>query len=363
MDAGRSHGLGRALWPQHTPQTSSSHSHPSSNINTWHNHVPTQQQQPPSAQYPGGGFDYRRPMSYSGRSNSQVIDLTGDVEPRASGPSTPQPAPFGSSRASRPPRYDREIIDLSADTPQTFHTQPAQGSSPEVQFVLSRTLPPAQRPQQDSQPPVELGWRDDGFEIVQIINRGAANRDAEQSAEAQRRRTEVAALIPQILRRENDARARNGHHPARRLSRRLEEGLEFFDLATTGFTQPTLDFTATAFALHEEVPGLALPAYRAPSEAPKGFTRSPAETDTLICPNCSEELCAGESDVKQQVWIIKACGHVSLIDLLRYHDYHPRTTLICYHRFTAASARKDERKQDARAKSRPTSPSPSRRVW
>ena len=53
-----------------------------------------------------------------------------------------------------------------------------------------------------------------------------------------------------------------------------------------------------------------------PCAAPEGFTRSPAEGDDLICPNCEEELCKGDSDLKKQVWIAKACGHVSCIQIL-----------------------------------------------
>jgi hypothetical protein len=52
-----------------------------------------------------------------------------------------------------------------------------------------------------------------------------------------------------------------------------------------------------------------------PSAAPEGFTRSPAEGDELVCPNCEEELCIGNSDLKKQVWIVKACGHVSSLRL------------------------------------------------
>lgn len=46
------------------------------------------------------------------------------------------------------------------------------------------------------------------------------------------------------------------------------------------------------------------------SPAPQGFTRSPQEGDDLICPNCENELCQGESDLAKQVWIVKGCGHV-----------------------------------------------------
>lgn len=49
--------------------------------------------------------------------------------------------------------------------------------------------------------------------------------------------------------------------------------------------------------------------YKAPSPAPEGFTRTLAEDDMAICPNCNDELGAGEGS-KQQIWIAKPCGHV-----------------------------------------------------
>ncbi|KAL2357573.1 hypothetical protein BJ546DRAFT_314700 [Cryomyces antarcticus] len=52
------------------------------------------------------------------------------------------------------------------------------------------------------------------------------------------------------------------------------------------------------------------PKYSPPPPAPEGFTRSPQEDDVLVCPNCGDELCTGESDIKRQAWLLKGCGHV-----------------------------------------------------
>jgi hypothetical protein len=56
------------------------------------------------------------------------------------------------------------------------------------------------------------------------------------------------------------------------------------------------------------------PTYNAPPPASDGFTRSPEEEGALVCPNCEEELCVGEDEVKRQVWIVKLCGHVRLLE-------------------------------------------------
>jgi hypothetical protein len=49
--------------------------------------------------------------------------------------------------------------------------------------------------------------------------------------------------------------------------------------------------------------------YNAPSAARKGYTRSPADTMTLICPECSGELGKSVDALQKEVWVAK-CGHV-----------------------------------------------------
>lgn len=51
--------------------------------------------------------------------------------------------------------------------------------------------------------------------------------------------------------------------------------------------------------------------YKAPPPAQEGFTRSPKESDILVCANCSSELGVGEDGpAANEVWAAK-CGHVS----------------------------------------------------
>jgi hypothetical protein len=99
-------------------------------------------------------------------------------------------------------------------------------------------------------------------------------------------------------------------HAAAHLSRPEIDRLYIGD--TTGTMDLTIDLgiddwvTATA-------PETARPRshYKAPSPAPEGFTRSIQEDDIAICPNCNEELGTGD-DIKQQIWVAKQCGHVSI---------------------------------------------------
>ena len=56
------------------------------------------------------------------------------------------------------------------------------------------------------------------------------------------------------------------------------------------------------------------------------FTRSPGEDDKLVCPRCEDELCKGESEIKQQAWVVKACGHVSCHVYIRTDDANVRAS-------------------------------------
>jgi hypothetical protein len=32
----------------------------------------------------------------------------------------------------------------------------------------------------------------------------------------------------------------------------------------------------------------------------------------VVCPNCGDELAVGKDEIKQQIWVVKSCGHVSV---------------------------------------------------
>jgi ribosomal protein L37AE/L43A len=53
----------------------------------------------------------------------------------------------------------------------------------------------------------------------------------------------------------------------------------------------------------------ASPKYSPPPSPEAGFSRNPTEDDIVVCPNCGDELAVSEDEVKQQVWVIKSCGH------------------------------------------------------
>jgi hypothetical protein len=91
-----------------------------------------------------------------------------------------------------------------------------------------------------------------------------------------------------------------------------------FPAGTTvdGFALPDMDYATAAFDLgfgdpFDRQSSTSPNGYQAPAKAADGFTRSPEENDVLICPKCGDELCEGDSDIKKQVWAVRACGHVS----------------------------------------------------
>ncbi|KAF2733620.1 hypothetical protein EJ04DRAFT_513121 [Polyplosphaeria fusca] len=255
------------------------------------------------ARYPGDGLDFRRPVSSMGYlgNDPNFIDLTAEDE--AAGPSIPSSHP----RSQRPPRFARDIIDVSnvidldgnERRPASRTPAAAPPESPEIQFVSSRLTGAS------STNPIELA--DDELEIVGV----------QQVPENQRRRLPgtihewMGAMgpgFPHLRAQIQRATHRAAHlpNPAHRNGGGSRQGHVHINFVT-----PDMDFGMVGFDVGIAGPPTppAPPTYDAPSKAPAGFTRSPQENDVLICPNCEDELCTGDSDQKKQVWVVKQCGH------------------------------------------------------
>ncbi|KAF2011416.1 hypothetical protein BU24DRAFT_466128 [Aaosphaeria arxii CBS 175.79] len=246
--------------------------------------------------YPGDGFDFRRPapLQHTASPQPDFIDLTSD-EPGPSARNGHQEVPV-----QRPPRFSREIIHI--DEEDARPPAPTFGS-PEIEFLSSRRISPVLR-----QPSP-----DDDVEIT-----GSAPVPAERRVMQARQHLDVMVGVFQgLLQNEqfsqrsfahlrahlrNAGRQQPVHPPRRRVGARIH----------VGFVPPMMNFDEVGFdlGLGGNAPTPTPPTYDAPPPAPEGFTRTVAEEDTLVCPNCEDELCMGESDLKKQVWINKACGHV-----------------------------------------------------
>ena len=84
-----------------------------------------------------------------------------------------------------------------------------------------------------------------------------------------------------------------------------------------GFQMPHLDYSAQAPGIFREntppadAAALRNADYKKPPPAKSGFTRSPKDTDFLVCANCDQELGIETTDDSKvgEVWTGK-CGHV-----------------------------------------------------
>lgn len=235
-----------------------------------------------------------------------VIDLTEDRSSPAEAQSFPPGYSIYEARipAQRPPRFDREIISIDD---QDDDVVGVRASSPEIQFLTSRPLSRSLS----------------ATRHVRHTRHPAARRQLVgiQAARPPVRRPQVALHITGA-----PTEAGGNQNPGwpfqplatrvntNHITRPHEEVL--WDDVSVGdhFAMPAhLDYFAPAFNLeHPSRPQRQprLPTYNPPPPAKEGFTRSPKEEDVLVCPNCDDELGLGDDEVKRQVWVVKACGHV-----------------------------------------------------
>ncbi|KAF1921637.1 hypothetical protein BDU57DRAFT_467321 [Ampelomyces quisqualis] len=307
--------------------------------------------------YAGDGLDFRRPARPAreqeatsvdlseedevddemhidlGRTND-VIDLTAD-DPGygASRVSNSGQAGIASEdgdarRANRrqvngPRRLPRGmdiIIDLDNGDEEWRMGTPATvtPNSPDIEFISAREIdPPGQGHQR------ALGLSNSDGDEVEFVR---ANRLPD--AEVERRRDQEMDRVLNLIGDMNGgfthlrAQVQRFHAQIDRTAAGFRRapvvpprGARLRQQVQAGFEGPgMLDFDLVGFDMgmgptRPPAPPPA-PAYRAPPPAPDGLTRSPEEEGPLICPNCEEELCVGEDEVKRQVWIVKLCGHV-----------------------------------------------------
>jgi hypothetical protein len=282
-------------------------------------HLPRLANMPPThpRRYPGDGFDYRRPMSLSaGESQAAVIDLTADdAGPSVSSSSRPS-VPRG-QRPQRPPRFANaifanEIIDIEAEDVRRSAAPP---DSPELEFISSRRIDPSRR-----DPPPPRPREEDDLEII-----GSNTVPREQRQHRWVGPGGLGAMLMAIQREDDLPPGRGFDHLRQRIQRAANNMRPPVipprgggrgggrGRIHVGFVAPNMDFEMVAFDMGlGGGPAPPPPTYDAPEPVPEGFTRSPQENEVYACPNCGDELCAGESDAKRQVWIVKGCGHVRL---------------------------------------------------
>lgn len=246
-----------------------------------------------------------------------VIDLTEDSSPvNHRVHLDPDVRAVSSTRATRPPRFPRDIIDLE-EQENTSSTAAVRGGSPEIEFVSSRPLPPTIRnrspsigrqhgrrnadPGQNLRPPESNHSRPTGawWELRNQVSR------VQQSLQHPPRMHHLNAL----LRRDMPTQT-----PPRNQFSDTESDTIFVNTGHDTILPGQLDFSTQGFLMGDVPrPPPPPPTYDAPSPPRPDFTRSPREDDVVVCPNCEEELGIGEDESKRQVWVIKSCGHVCAI--------------------------------------------------
>jgi hypothetical protein len=283
-------------------------------------HLPRPENMP--RRYPGDGLDYRRPAQ-----SANIIDLTHEEAGPSAAPSDQQQ---NRPRPNRPPRFERDILDvIDVDAEDTQEATNLGPTSPEIEFVGSRRIEPARGMEGRSpggssldedgvefvraNPLPEHVRRQNGIEFVNRMLQTAAGHHLQAQIDRQYRITSTAERQRQATIDNVTARMHNGHRAPQPPPRRRTN-------IHVGFIRPNNNYGMVGFDMgfgssEPDEPVQRPPTYTAPPPAPEGFTRSPQENDALICPNCGEELCTGDSDLKKQVWMVKGCGHVRSLSL------------------------------------------------
>jgi hypothetical protein len=184
---------------------------------------------------------------------------------------------FGSEELFRgePNEYDSETVASAASVPPM--------ASPEVQFLEERRVPQPQRPQ-----PAAAGHTT--FALPLDLLRGTAL---------------MFGNMQNAVRDYNEG-----------FLDRLDGVPRRHQTTEGGTLNITMDYARPGFAMFDpfdrgsETPQVVQEPYKAPPVAKEGFTRTYKEEDVILCPMCGDELAIGKGDVKQQVWVVKACGHV-----------------------------------------------------
>ena len=250
------------------------------------------------------GFDLRRPIMSQPRRD--VIDLTEDTssppEAHTIPPSSTHTEP--SSAANRPPRFDRNIINIDE---QENASADLREESPEIQFLTSR---PRSRSLSATR---RLARRRPAF-AASTRSPGRRPQIPAHVTPGERGPHQVAGWADTL---HNIQFPRPYHSHFGRphgdelvgIEGSFTVGRGIFQVPDNlNFLQAGFDYEQPSRPQQQQQPRL--PTYDPPLPVQRGFTRSPNEDDVLVCPQCDDELGVGDNEVKKQVWVVKACGHV-----------------------------------------------------
>ncbi|KAJ9644940.1 hypothetical protein H2204_001402 [Knufia peltigerae] len=255
-----------------------------------------------------------------------TIDLTGD-DSDVTTISDPSPRPptrrsarslsNGDDRTPRAPPFtqgqthqNHEVIDLSDESDfevdglgaendiESGRTAHTLSSSPEVQFLGEQPAPPGNRRPDRPRPP----------------RRNPSPQHLEGGG--------PFGYLPDLFRRGTQFMfgtvAHNNNNTYDQMFRDLRSDNAARANVDTQEITIQMDYRRPAFALgplamfdrSSETPQVVEEPYKAPPAPRDGFIRTFTEEEIVLCPHCGDELAVGKSDTKQQVWVVKNCGHV-----------------------------------------------------
>ncbi|KAI9794895.1 MAG: hypothetical protein M1833_007342 [Piccolia ochrophora] len=252
------------------------------------------------------------------RAPQTVIDLTDDTPPFVHSSRPPQDTSHPTSQPNLPRRFSADVIDVDAiPDPPAQNAGQSTSASPDVEVTFSRSRAPrphhptnVARPAQPIEPePIgDTFGRPRGpgnaFAVGRRRAPGGIPRELQDMLLS--RHDAIEARFNEANFRGNNRTAGN-HGPRFHLNGgHLNEALRIVGAGPANienFVPPAIDYNLVA--LHNDgasAPAPAPPTYQSPPPAREGFTRSPAEDDVIVCPNCDDELGVGESDEKRSVW-------------------------------------------------------------
>lgn len=258
----------------------------------------------------------------------EVIDLTGDGsgQPGRSFSGTLGPRSVSRLPVTPPHQLIQDVISIDDhDDAARVHVN---ASSPDLEFMFSRTLLPTTMPHSrphGTGPPGAGGPGSPPMRSAPSHSQMASSRPswAEWRNHGQRRRRFDAAVTTEEFYRErhrqqeNLPRVPHGDIHAQIMEELFIRDPMFMNANPEMDLPDQLNFIAQGFAMGTGAqaavnarPRPPPPTYDPPSPPRAGYTRDPKEEDILLCPNCEEELGVGKDDIKKQVWVIKKCGHV-----------------------------------------------------
>ena len=253
---------------------------------------------------------------------NSVIDLTDDTEPVPTrslsvprGRRVPREGTGQGAQTSLRTTEDPEVIDLD-DEQEAGARAPApsqeqgqrdghRGGSPDVEFLYSNaSQPPPRAPS-----PVEP-------RVFENVFQGNNSSDPFHLAGFMRYVSRMTAVAPS---RTSNSRALDStilhiarHRHAAAAQRQRHHNRLSHPTTATRFLLPELDYTTLGFSPPPPAgPPRPRATYTKPPAPREGFTRAPGEDDIVVCPNCNHELGSGDDDTRRQIWVVKACGHVS----------------------------------------------------